>query len=103
MTASSCEPPAGLSRVDVIYRRIEDDYSIPRPSCPDACLVCGLMRAYRAGNLAWPQCLGTGVGDDMAVYAYMPRIIIITCSGTNNAECRDAYCRERAGLRLHAL
>src|SRR6516164_8273575 len=67
---------SGLSRVDVIYRRINDDYLDPEAFVPESMLgVPGLMRAYRAGNLALANAVGTGVADDKAVYAYMPRII----------------------------
>src|SRR5690242_1101842 len=66
----------GLSRVDVIYRRIDDDYLDPEAFLPDSMLgVPGLMRAYRAGNLALANAVGAGVADDKAVCAYMPRII----------------------------
>jgi uncharacterized circularly permuted ATP-grasp superfamily protein len=67
---------SGLSRVDVIYRRIDDDYLDPEVFLPNSMLgVPGLMRAYRAGNLALANAVGTGVADDKAVYAYMPRVI----------------------------
>jgi len=66
----------GPSRVDVIYRRIDDDYLDPEAFHPDSMLgVSGLMRAYRAGNVSLANAVGTGVADDKAVYAYMPRII----------------------------
>jgi uncharacterized circularly permuted ATP-grasp superfamily protein len=66
----------GLSRVDVIYRRINDDYLDPEAFVPESMLgVPGLMRAYRVGNVALANAVGTGVADDKAVYAYMPRII----------------------------
>jgi uncharacterized circularly permuted ATP-grasp superfamily protein len=66
----------GLSRVDVIYRRINDDYLDPEAFVPESMLgVPGLMRAYRAGTVALANAVGTGVADDKAVYAYMPRII----------------------------
>jgi uncharacterized circularly permuted ATP-grasp superfamily protein len=66
----------GLARVDVIYRRINDDYLDPEAFVAESMLgVPGLMRAYRAGNLALANAVGTGVADDKAVYAYMPRII----------------------------
>ena len=67
---------AGLARVDVIYRRINDDFLDPEAFRPDSMLgVKGLMRAYFAGNVALANAIGTGVADDKAVYAYMPRII----------------------------
>ncbi len=66
----------GLARVDVIYRRINDDFLDPEAFVPDSMLgVRGLMRAYRAGTVALANAIGTGVADDKAVYAYMPRII----------------------------
>jgi uncharacterized circularly permuted ATP-grasp superfamily protein len=66
----------GLVRVDVIYRRIDDDFLDPEAFRPDSMLgVPGLMRAYRSGNVALANAVGTGVADDKAVYAYMPRVI----------------------------
>jgi uncharacterized circularly permuted ATP-grasp superfamily protein len=66
----------GLAPVDVIYRRINDDYLDPEAFLPDSQLgVPGLMRAYLAGNVTLANAVGTGVADDKAVYAYMPRII----------------------------
>jgi len=66
----------GLRRVDVIYRRINDDFLDPEVFRPDSRLgVAGLMRAYHAGNVALANAIGTGVCDDKAVYAYMPRVI----------------------------
>ena len=66
----------GLARVHTIYRRLNDDFLDPEVFRPDSMLgVPGLMRAYRAGNVALANAVGTGVADDKAVYAYMPRII----------------------------
>jgi uncharacterized circularly permuted ATP-grasp superfamily protein len=66
----------GLAPVDVIYRRINDDFLDPEAFRPDSALgVPGLMRAYRAGNVSLANAVGTGIADDKAVYAYMPRII----------------------------
>jgi uncharacterized circularly permuted ATP-grasp superfamily protein len=66
----------GLAPVDVIYRRIDDDFLDPEAFRPDSMLgVPGLIRAYRAGNVALANAVGTGVADDKAVYAYMPRVI----------------------------
>jgi uncharacterized circularly permuted ATP-grasp superfamily protein len=66
----------GLQRVDVIYRRIDDDYLDPEAFRADSMLgVPGLMEAYRAGNVTLANAPGTGVADDKAVYAYIPRII----------------------------
>ncbi len=67
---------AGRKRVDVIYRRINDDFLDPEVFEPTSLLgVPGLMRAYRRGRVALANAVGTGVADDKAVYAYIPRII----------------------------
>ncbi|MFX3631967.1 MAG: circularly permuted type 2 ATP-grasp protein [Candidatus Pristimantibacillus sp.] len=66
----------GLRQVDVIYRRIDDDFLDPLAFQPDSLLgVPGLMNAYRAGNVAIANAPGTGVADDKAVYAYVPDMI----------------------------
>ena len=67
---------AGLERVDVIYRRVDDDFLDPLVFRPDSSLgVPGLFNAYRAGNVTLANAVGTGVADDKAIYAYVPRII----------------------------
>ncbi|MBE2222963.1 MAG: circularly permuted type 2 ATP-grasp protein [Anaerolineae bacterium] len=66
----------GLQRVDVIYRRIDDDFLDPLAFRPDSALgVAGLLNAYRAGNVALANAIGTGIADDKALYAYVPKII----------------------------
>ena len=66
----------GLRRVDVIYRRIDDDFIDPLAFRQDSSLGApGLFNAYRAGNVSLANALGTGVADDKAVYAYVPAII----------------------------
>jgi uncharacterized circularly permuted ATP-grasp superfamily protein len=66
----------GLKRVDVIYRRIDDDFLDPLVFRPDSALgVAGLMSAYQAGNVTLANAVGTGIADDKAVYSYMPEII----------------------------
>jgi uncharacterized circularly permuted ATP-grasp superfamily protein len=66
----------GLRRVDVVYRRIDDDFVDPLAFRRDSILgVAGLFNAYRAGNVTLANAIGTGVADDKAVYAYVPRII----------------------------
>lgn len=66
----------GLRRVDVIYRRIDDDFLDPRCFRPDSMLgVPGLMESYRLGRVALANAPGTGIADDKAVYAYVPDII----------------------------
>jgi uncharacterized circularly permuted ATP-grasp superfamily protein len=66
----------GLERVDVIYRRIDDDFMDPKAFRADSLLgVPGLMAAYSKGKVALANAPGTGVADDKAVYAYVPEII----------------------------
>ncbi|WP_404406082.1 circularly permuted type 2 ATP-grasp protein [Pelagibacterium halotolerans] len=66
----------GPERVDVIYRRIDDDYLDPLTFRPDSMLgVPGLFDAYRAGNVTLINAPGTGIADDKAVYTYVPQII----------------------------
>jgi uncharacterized circularly permuted ATP-grasp superfamily protein len=66
----------GLKRIDVIYRRIDDDFLDPLSFRPDSALgVPGLMAVYQAGNLTLANAVGTGIADDKAVYSYMPEIV----------------------------
>ncbi|WP_455218144.1 circularly permuted type 2 ATP-grasp protein [Kaarinaea lacus] len=66
----------GLSRVDVIYRRIDDMFLDPEAFNPDSMLgVPGLLRAWKAGNVALANAPGAGVADDKVVYAFVPEII----------------------------
>ena len=66
----------GFERVDVIYRRIDDDFLDPKVFRADSMLgVPGLIDVYRAGNVALANAPGTGVADDKVVYAYVPRLI----------------------------
>ncbi len=66
----------GLQRVDVIYRRIGDDYLDPEAFRPDSLLgVRGLMEAYTKGNVALANAPGTGVADDKAIYSYVEKMI----------------------------
>jgi uncharacterized circularly permuted ATP-grasp superfamily protein len=67
---------AGLRRVDVIYRRVDDDFLDPLAFRTDSHLgVAGLLNAYRAGNVSIANAIGTGLADDKALYAYVPAII----------------------------
>jgi uncharacterized circularly permuted ATP-grasp superfamily protein len=66
----------GLNRVDVIYRRVDDEFLDPLSFRTDSILgVPGLMGAYRAGNVALANAVGNGVADDKAIYAYVPAFI----------------------------
>jgi uncharacterized circularly permuted ATP-grasp superfamily protein len=66
----------GLQQVDVIYRRVDDDYLDPLVFNPSSMLgVAGIMGAYRKGNVAIVNAIGNGVADDKAVYVYVPDMI----------------------------
>jgi uncharacterized circularly permuted ATP-grasp superfamily protein len=67
---------AGPERVDVIYRRIDEDFLDPRALRSDSLLgVPGLFAAYRAGNVALANAIGTGIADDKGVYPFVPEMI----------------------------
>ena len=67
---------SGLVPVDVIYRRIDDDFLDPTVFRPDSLLgVPGLVHAYRSGNVSLANSIGTGVADDKVVYCFVPKII----------------------------
>ena len=66
----------GPKRVDVIYRRIDDDFLDPQAFRPDSSLGCaGLLKAYRSGHVTLCNAIGTGVADDKSIYAYVPQMI----------------------------
>jgi uncharacterized circularly permuted ATP-grasp superfamily protein len=66
----------GPQRVDVIYRRIDDAFLDPLAFRPDSVLgVPGLFAAYKAGNVTLANAVGTGIGDDKAIYSYVPDIV----------------------------
>lgn len=67
---------AGLKRVDVIYRRIDDDFLDPEAFRPESLLgVPGLMAVYRAGRVALANAPGTGIADDKVIYTYVDKIV----------------------------
>jgi uncharacterized circularly permuted ATP-grasp superfamily protein len=66
----------GPRRVDVIYRRVDDDFLDPKTFRADSGLGCaGLMDVYRAGNIALCNAVGTGIADDKSIYPYVPAMI----------------------------
>jgi len=66
----------GPKRVDVIYRRLDDDFMDPEVFRKDSTLGCaGLLRAYKSGNVTLANAIGTGVGDDKSIYPYVPKMI----------------------------
>ena len=91
----------GLQLVDVIYRRVDDDFLDPLAFRKDSALgVAGLLNAYRAGNVTLANAIGTGVADDKAIYAYVPEMIrfylgedpilnnVPTYVGLDDTECK---------------
>jgi uncharacterized circularly permuted ATP-grasp superfamily protein len=92
---------SGLQRIDVLYRRIDDDFLDPEQFKPDSALgVRGLFKAYRDGNIALANSVGTGVSDDKAICAYMPRIIRFYLAEEPILEGVETHlCREPEGLR----
>jgi uncharacterized circularly permuted ATP-grasp superfamily protein len=91
---------SGLKRIDVIYRRIDDDFIDPLIFREDSALgVPGLFNAYRAGNVVLANALGTGVADDKAVYAYVPRLIRYYLSEEPILDNVETFlCREEKSL-----
>ena len=95
---------SGLSRVDVIYRRVDDDFIDPLSFRPDSILgVAGLFNAYRAGNVTLANAFGTGVADDKAVYAYVPDIIKYYLSEEPILKNVETYLCARDIDRQHVL
>ena len=91
----------GPRRVDVIYRRIDDDFMDPLTFRPDSHLgTPGLFHAYRLGNVAIANAPGTGVADDKSVYAYVPDIIRYYLSEEPMlANVETHLCRDPKGLQ----
>ncbi len=66
----------GPRRVDVIYRRVDDDFLDPKAFRKDSTLGCaGLLDVYRAGNITLANAIGTGIADDKSIYPYVPKMI----------------------------
>jgi len=91
---------AGLQPVDVIYRRIDDEFLDPAQFNPESMLgVRGIFDVYRSGKVTLANAVGTGVADDKALYAYMPRIIRFYLSEEPILKNVDTHlCREPDGL-----
>jgi uncharacterized circularly permuted ATP-grasp superfamily protein len=91
----------GLRPVHTIYRRLNDDFLDPKVFRPESMLgVPGLIGAWKAGNVAIANAVGTGVADDKAVYAYMPRIIKYYLSEEPLIQnVQTNICREAEGLQ----
>ncbi len=95
---------AGLAPVHSIYRRLNDDFLDPDVFRPDSTLgVRGLIDSWRRGRVAIANAVGTGVADDKAIYAYMPRIIrYYLGEDPVLANVRDPYLRRAGRPCLHA-
>ena len=91
---------AGLRRIDVLYRRVDDDFLDPLAFRSDSVLgAAGMLHAYRAGNLVLANAPGTGVADDKSLYAYVPRIIRYYLDEEPVlANVETHLCREPEGL-----
>jgi uncharacterized circularly permuted ATP-grasp superfamily protein len=95
---------AGPRRVDVIYRRVDDDFIDPLCFRPDSILgVPGLLNAYRAGNVNLANAIGTGLADDKAVYAYVPKIIRFYLDEEPILHKVPTYLLTDAAQRKHVL
>jgi uncharacterized circularly permuted ATP-grasp superfamily protein len=95
---------SGLRRVDVIYRRVDDDFLDPLAFRSDSHLgVGGLLNAYRAGHVSLANAIGTGVADDKALYAYVPAIIRFYLSEEPILENVDTYLLGNPSDRQFAL
>src|SRR6201993_2881703 len=94
----------GLRRVDVIYRRVDDDFSDPLIFRGDSILGCtGLFNAYRAGNVTLANAFGTGVADDKALYAYVPKIVKYYLDEDPILNNLETYLLGDAAQRDHVL
>ncbi len=95
---------SGLRRVDVIYRRVDDDFIDPLAFRGDSILgVSGLFNAYRAGNVTLANAFGTGVADDKALYAYVPDIIKYYLSEEPVLKNVETFLMTRPAERQHVL
>lgn len=95
---------AGLRRVDVIYRRVDDDFSDPLAFRSNSILgVAGLLNAYRAGNVSIANAFGTGLADDKAIYAYVPAIIRYYLGEDPLLNNVETYLMTEQAQRSHVL
>ncbi|MBW6529930.1 circularly permuted type 2 ATP-grasp protein [Sphingomonas sp. RRHST34] len=92
---------AGRVKVDVIYRRVDDDFLDPLVFRPESLLgVPGLIAAYAAGNVAIINAPGNGIADDKAIYSYMPEIVRFYSGGEAKLPIVETWrCREPEALR----
>ena len=90
----------GPKRVDVIYRRIDDDFLDPKVFRPDSQLGCaGLVDAYKAGKVTLSNAIGTGIADDKSIYPYVPKMIEFYLGEKPILQNVPTYvCREKEDL-----
>src|SRR5262245_56672410 len=94
----------GLARVDVIYRRIDDDFLDPLTFRPDSTLgVPGLVNAYRAGQVALANSIGVGIADDKGVYPFVPDMIRYYLKQDPVLDNVETYRPQLASHRSHIL
>jgi len=95
---------SGLRKVDVLYRRIDDDFLDPLAFRPDSMLgVAGLMNAYRYGNITIANAPGTGVADDKAIYTFVPEMIRYYLNERPILNNVPTYLMSRTDEREHVL
>src|SRR5690349_2044620 len=95
---------AGLQRVDVIYRRVDDNFLDPLAFDPNSVLgVSGILAAYRKGNVAIVNAIGNGVADDKAIYVYVPEMIRYYLNEEPLLKNVPTYQLERPDERDHVL
>jgi uncharacterized circularly permuted ATP-grasp superfamily protein len=95
---------SGLKKVDVLYRRIDDDYLDPLAFNPSSMLgVAGLMNAYRFGNITIANAPGTGVADDKAIYTFVPEMIRYYLNEKPILNNVPTYLMSRPDEREHVL
>ena len=91
----------GPRRVDVVYRRVDDDFLDPKAFRPDSTLGCaGLLDVYRKGNISLCNAIGTGVADDKSIYPYVPKMVEFYLGEKPILENVPTYvCRESDDLK----
>ena len=90
----------GPKRVDVVYRRVDDDFLDPLAFRPDSTLgTAGLLDVYRKGNIALANAIGTGIADDKSIYPYVPKMVEFYLGEKPILHNVPTYlCRESEGL-----
>ncbi len=94
----------GPKRVDVIYRRVDDDFLDPLTFRPDSTIgTAGLFNAYRSGNVTLCNGIGTGIADDKSIYPYVPEMIRFYLGEEPILGNVPTYCCNRREDRLYVL